>query len=153
MAGAVLILFDGVVLLAAGNLLANAGFYDASQFAGAIGLGALVIGFLLVLLTIILYREPESSLGLGIGILILSLLAILTGGGFILGTILGAIGGVAAILRGASCGAEDGIGTTQPMPPPPGWNCPRCHHPNSPDAWFCAQCGHDRPKAGPAGLW
>lgn len=146
-------LLDGLVVLAVGSVLANAGFYDASQLVGAIGAGAILLGIILLGLTILLYREPESSLAIGIAILVFSLLALLTGGGFLLGTILGTIGGIAAIAFNWSEDEEGGFSATQPLPPAPGWTCAQCRRLNTYDVWYCGQCGNARPKAGPAGLW
>lgn len=148
---ATLVLLDGAALLLAGGALSTAGFYDAAGLASLLGVAGLLFGFVLLGLAIQLYREPMSSGWCGVGILVVSLLALVSGGGFFLGTVLGVIGGILAIVFGRAQ-EEDTYGPApQPLPPGPGWTCRSCGRNNPQDSWYCAGCGQNRPAAGAAG--
>jgi hypothetical protein len=82
-----------------------AGGYASSFGAGAVGgalegLGALgaFLGVVVVLLAIGMFVSPDHHLGCGIGILVLSLISLVSGGGFFLGLILGLVGGILGIV-------------------------------------------------------
>lgn len=57
----------------------------------------LVLGALTIFASIMLYYKPSSGGGWGAAILVLSILSVFAGGGFLLGLILGVIGGSLAI--------------------------------------------------------
>lgn len=61
---------------------------------GTVGLG---IGILIAGFSVLLYWRPEHHVGLGVAVLILSIVSIVDFGGFFLGLILGVIAGALAI--------------------------------------------------------
>jgi len=63
----------------------------------------LILGALMIIASLMLYYKPSSSGGWGASILVLSILSIFAGGGFMLGLILGAIGGSLAISWRPKC--------------------------------------------------
>ncbi len=92
--GGILIIIQGIVLAVLGTAyvtLANVG-----------GVGALVLGIIAIILGLILigvaYRFPAGHMVYGGLAVIISLIALfLTGGGFIIGSILGIVGGLWAM--------------------------------------------------------
>jgi Family of unknown function (DUF6114) len=93
-----LIVIGGLFIASLGSDVSAAGYYAAGGLLGGLGLLGLLFGFLIVLLSIGMYRNPEGAVGYGIAILVLSLLSVFSGGGFILGLILGVIGGILGIV-------------------------------------------------------
>lgn len=102
----VLSLIGGVLILIEGIIIAVAGpFFFAT--AGDLGLGALIFGIVVVIHGLIiiwaaysLRANPVRHVAYGAVIVIVSVLAlVLAGGGFVIGSILGIIGGAWAIMR------------------------------------------------------
>lgn len=87
-----LILVDGTIVAVVGSLLYSPVFIDW------IGELEFVFGIVVLLLAVAIFTSPETHFGLGIAILVVSLLSIIGGGGFIIGLILGAIGGILGIV-------------------------------------------------------
>jgi hypothetical protein len=98
--GGVLILIEGIIIAVSGPFL--------TVYSVDLGLGTLVYGIIVVILGIViiwmayaLRSNPASHVAYGAGIIIVSVIAlVLAGGGFIIGSILGIIGGAWAIIRG-----------------------------------------------------
>ncbi len=136
--GGTFVLFDGVILFFTSAVADAYGLYQAGGFYGAIGFLALLIGLGLIGLGVRAYQRPESHVGYGITIIGVSLLSLATGGGFIIGAILGTIGGILAIV----------------FQPENEYNestfCPRCLYRNPALTARCARCGE--PLA-PANQW
>lgn len=96
--GGVLILIEGIIVAVAGPFLATA---------GDLGLGALIFGIVVVILGLIiiwaaysLRANPVRHVAYGAVIVIVSVLAlVIAGGGFVIGSVLGIIGGAWAIMR------------------------------------------------------
>lgn len=96
--GGILILLEGIIVAIAGPILATA---------GDLGFGALVFGIVVIIHGLIiiwaaysLRANPVRHVMYGAVIVIVSVLAlVLAGGGFIIGSILGIIGGAWAIMR------------------------------------------------------
>ncbi|MEM1994287.1 MAG: DUF6114 domain-containing protein [Nitrososphaerales archaeon] len=63
----------------------------------ALSVVGLVLGALTIFAALMLYYRPAGSSGWGAAILVLSILSIFGGGGFLLGLILGVIGGSLAL--------------------------------------------------------
>ena len=59
----------------------------------------LIVGFMVLLGAIMLYFKPMKKKTWGIIIMVFSIPSVITGGGFIIGFILGIIGGASAISR------------------------------------------------------
>ncbi len=107
-AGFVISLIAGILILAAGLWLfsmvsAFSGFAGAS-FTGLLGaIGAmygvlgLVFGLIVIIGAVMIYMRKEV-IG-GVLVLIFSLISILAGGGFIIGLILGIVGGILGMLK------------------------------------------------------
>lgn len=95
--GGLLILGVGALLAAAGGTASAAGFSAGSLVEGLGALGAFA-GLLIVILAIVMFVVPEYHLLCGIGILILSLLSLVGGAGLFIGLILGVIGGILGIV-------------------------------------------------------
>jgi len=99
MIGGVLILVEGLIIALAGPLI--------MVIAGDFGLGALLFGIVVIVHGVIimalalgLRSNPSAHVAYGAGIIVVSVLAlVLAGGGFVIGSILGIIGGAWAIMR------------------------------------------------------
>lgn len=148
----------GAILIIIGGLYTAAiyAFASAVTFAFFPGLGALLIGLavasllfgLIILVAAIqMYRSPGSAKTWGIIALVMSLLSIIGGGGFVLGLILGLIGGILAIVWHPPTMAQPawGAAPAPPMAAPvgaPGQKvCGSCGTANVAGATYCAKCG------------
>ncbi|GEM_PF-2467131 len=97
--GGVLVLIEGIIIALAGPLIMVIG--------GDFGLGTLLFGLVVIILGLVimwmafaLRSNPARHVAYGAGIIIVSVLAlVLAGGGFIIGSILGIVGGAWAIMR------------------------------------------------------
>jgi hypothetical protein len=105
--GGLLVLTEGVALAILGITIGA----DTTGVLGfsveGLGIVAILEGTMILLLTGLLFFIPEAHRGLGIGLLTFSLLSLSVGGGFLLGALVGWLGGVAAIVA-------------RPSPPPEG---------------------------------
>ncbi|MCI4358146.1 MAG: hypothetical protein L3J95_00725 [Thermoplasmata archaeon] len=136
----VLMIIDGAFLSIAGGVVSSAGYADAGALLGGLGFLGGFFGFIVVVLSILLFISPDSHVGYGIAILLLSLLSIVGGGGFIIGLILGVIGGIVAIVFVP----EDGAGRPLPREVPGTARrrfCAFCELPIPPKTATCANCG------------
>lgn len=99
MAAAVLFFIQGIMMI----------FFSSIVFALIISLGVgvatLLLGILMVVLALIvgssalgLRSYPERNVAIGASVIIFSLLALFLGGGYLVGTALGIIGGILAIM-------------------------------------------------------
>lgn len=70
-----------------------------SFVAAGIGIWGIVCGIVILVGSYLLYSRPASHATWGVVILVFSLLSVFEGGGFIVGLILGVVGGVLAIVR------------------------------------------------------
>jgi hypothetical protein len=94
----VLILIEGIIVAVAGPFLTTA---------GDLGLGTLIFGIVVLIFALIIlwaaYRlrtEPGHHVMYGAAIITFSVLAlVLAGGGFIIGSVLGILGGAWAIIQ------------------------------------------------------
>ncbi|MCE5339427.1 MAG: hypothetical protein LLF90_12195 [Methanomicrobiaceae archaeon] len=66
--------------------------------AAGIGIWGIVCGIISLIGSYMLYSRPASHAAWGVVILIFSLLSVFEGGGFVIGLILGVIGGILAIV-------------------------------------------------------
>jgi len=99
-----LILVQGILRFVRGTLISGL-FSDEIRrriLAGlaleAIGIIAIILGILVLIGAYLIYSLGNEMAG-GIIVVVLSVLSILTGGGFLVGFILGIIGGVLGILK------------------------------------------------------
>jgi hypothetical protein len=134
---------DGAIVAVIGNAVSNAGYGIGGALAG-FGVLALFFGFVVLVSGIYLYFSPDQHVGVGIAIVILSLLSLIGGGGFVIGLILGVIGGILAIVFEPETDLWDDD-FLPPRPPVPGRTCPSCGQPVTPGLTNCARCGAVQP--------
>ena len=153
----VFILLGGLVLAAIGSLIAI--FFPA--IGGVVIALAMVFGTLVLLGAILLYLRPQEHVIWGLVIVIFSILSLFPAlGGFIIGMILGIVGGIMAISWKPE--GAPGMAPTFPAPSPQpaygqpnAWGamnapapshtatarCRNCGTNLSPGVAFCANCG------------
>ena len=106
--GFILSLIAGIIILINAVLLAGvAGFFESLSavfpiflmeiFTGLVSIG-LVFGGLVIVGAILIYLPRKETVG-GIIVIIFSILSIIIGGGFIIGLILGIIGGLLGLAK------------------------------------------------------
>lgn len=100
---AILILINGLVVVAlfatAGGMMSIVpGLEDLGAIMTAIGAVGLIFGIIVLIGAILIYMPGKEVIG-GILVLIFSILSIVIGGGFIVGLILGIIGGALGIVK------------------------------------------------------
>jgi hypothetical protein len=136
----VLGLLDGVADSVLGSFATSVG---AASLGGALDLIAglaFLFGFLLLVLAAGLYYRPEAHVGYGVAILVVSFVSLVGGGGFLIGTVLGAVGGILAILFDD---AIDDVPISHLRPDRvlgPGTHCSSCGallHPGEGECWSC----------------
>ena len=95
----IFILLNGLFIAAIGSMIAS--FSLMMPGAGAIGLGIIALGLLFGIIVIIgslmMMSKPKQTKAWGILVLVFSILSIFIGGGFIIGFILGIVGGALAL--------------------------------------------------------
>ncbi len=138
--GSLLIFADGVALVAVASVAYNLGFAVQSSIASLGALGIL-FGIILFALSLALWFRPESHKGIGVAMIVLSLLSILGGGGFILGLILSLVGGILAVV---SIYDE---GSTEFPDWSPSSTCPNCGRILGVSDTFCPDCGRPVQRA------
>jgi len=79
---------------------------------GAVGL---IFAILVLVGAVMLWMKPQSHVAAGVIILLFSLFSIISGGGFIIGLILGIVGGILGIVWNPPAPMAPGM--MQPMPP------------------------------------
>ncbi|MCI4321819.1 MAG: DUF6114 domain-containing protein [Thermoplasmata archaeon] len=97
LAGGVMIFVGGLFLAVVSSVAGSIGASGLSAAVGGLSIIGLLIGFLVIVFAGLLYESPEHHTPYGIVIVILSAVSIFGGGGFLIGIILGLIGGVLAI--------------------------------------------------------
>ncbi|MCI4348032.1 MAG: DUF6114 domain-containing protein [Thermoplasmata archaeon] len=135
--GGILVLGDGMVPMAVGSAVSVGPLAPAGAIVSALGALGFLLGVVICLLAVALYRNPESHQGYGIAILILSLVSIISGGGFILGLILGSAGGIFGIVFEES---EPLPLFDREEPVRNRWQCANCGKPLYPGMTVCSYC-------------
>lgn len=94
-------LFAGVLILSNGILVWLAGAVAFASWADSswasletVGYFGMFLGFVIILLATFLFIDPKHPFGYGVAVIALSLVSFFTGGGFLLGMILGLLGGI-----------------------------------------------------------
>jgi len=112
------------------------------------GLLGVFWGILIVIFASLLQFRPNQHVGLGVAIVILSVLSWLGSfGGFVIGFLLGLIGGILALAwnpSGPSVNVAVSSGSfaaSAQMNPAARRFCPSCGSPTEPGAKFCRSCG------------
>ncbi len=126
--GGLLILVYGIINILVASAIGTLGLgdipgldtlgLDLETLVRTIGVIGAVLGALVLILGIVMYMKPRSSTALGIIILILSLISIISGGGFLIGLVLGLVGGILGIVF-KPAPAVPTYDTSQMQPPPP----------------------------------
>jgi len=93
---ALLILIEALVLLAVGSVVSVVSS-PAGLAVSALGVVGILLGVALGGMAYVLYRYPGSSRVAGVAAMLLAFVSQFTGGGFLLGLLLGIIGGIVAI--------------------------------------------------------
>jgi len=98
----ILILINGVILGAVGSFIAPfiPGMGEKALVTGILGtvmVVGIILGLIVIVAAVMLYRNPAQKTMWGVIILVLSIISIFIGGGFIIGLILGIIGGALAL--------------------------------------------------------
>lgn len=135
----VLSLIGGIFILIGGIFMAAVGTFIAIFFpelgATLAGLG-LIIGIVVLIGAIMLYANPENKVAWGVIIIIFSIISFFfnLGGGFIIGMILGIIGGALGITWKPSLPVAPAAGIKR--------ICPKCGRVIKEEVKFCPHCGH-----------
>lgn len=132
------ILIDGAIVWSVGGAVASVSPVGGELVAG-LGAVGFFLGFLILLLAITAHRRPEHHTALGVLIVVFSFVSLISGGGFILGLVLGFVGGIWLILFVPDDEADlptfsGGARTCR--------NCGRTTTTRDP---FCASCGSPLP--------
>jgi len=69
-----------------------------SGILGVLMVVGVVLGIVVIVAAVMLYRNPPQKTLWGVLVLVLSIVSIFVGGGFLLGLILGVIGGILALI-------------------------------------------------------
>ena len=98
----ILILINGAILGAVGSFIGPhiPGMGEKALVTGILGTlmaVGIIIGLIVIVAAVMLYRNPAQKTGWGVTVLVLSIISIFIGGGFIIGLILGIIGGALAL--------------------------------------------------------
>jgi len=121
---------------------------------GAVGVA---LGMVVIAASVGLYLYPAHHALFGVVVLVASLLSFLSFWGFLVGLVLGLVGGVLGIAwspyrspfvaYGFPSYAIGGTGAPPPAAPPPGAHraCLKCGRLGAGDAKFCAYCGAPMP--------
>lgn len=133
-----LMFVEGIYLSIAASVVSSAGFVGAGDILGGLGFVGAFFGFIVILLAIFLFRNPEAHVGYGVAILVLSLLSFFGGGGFLVGVLLGVIGGILAIIYQVPGSiplpySSPAVGYLRP--------CPKCGSNLAVGASYCHTCG------------
>lgn len=132
------ILIDGAVVWSVGGAVAS-----VSPVGGAVvsGLGAIgfLLGFLILLLAIGAHRRPEHHTLLGVLIIVFSLVSLISGGGFLLGLILGLVGGIWLLVFEPDDEAD------HPAFGPAARTCRNCGRTTTGRDPYCPSCGSPMP--------
>lgn len=139
MLGGILILAAGIYLAIVGGIFSAAGNSLVGGIAEGLGGLGVLLGFLLVGLSFAMFFQPDHHLAYGIAIIVVSLMSAITGAGFILGLILGLVGGILAVLFQPSEDLELPGGL--PSRSPWGRRCENCSEWVTGQFSYCPHCG------------
>ncbi len=128
--GAIFILIGGILMAAVGALVA-----ELFPVVGALLALGLVIGIIVLISAVMLYVNPEHKVAWGVITIVFSIISFFFNilGGFIVGMILGIVGGALGIAWKPS----------PPVAPSPPIKriCPKCGRVITEEVKFCPHCG------------
>jgi len=143
-AAGILIILGGVVATALGAVFT----FFAFGVGAVLGLIGILWGVLIIVLAFKLRSSPHQHTELGVGIILLSIFSFFGAfGGFVIGFLLGLIGGILALAwnpSGPSVNVAVSSGSfaaSAQMNPAARRFCPSCGSPTEPGAKFCRSCG------------
>src|SRR6184192_3649584 len=115
--GGIFILLGAIVVMALASvigslMLIGGGDPNLAYLYGAVGL---IFAILVLVGAVMLWMKPQQHVAAGVIILLFSLFSIISGGGFIIGLILGIVGGILGIVWKPPAPMAPGM--MQPMPP------------------------------------
>jgi uncharacterized protein DUF6114 len=131
-AGGLFIALSGIIAAGEGVYDSALGFGPLSRDIVGLGVGAIFVGLFLVIAGIKLQTSPESCRAIGVIAIVLALVSLFLGGGFLVGFAFAFIGGALAL-------------TWTPSPPfyvtPLGWDmCPSCGEVLPAGLLLCPRC-------------
>jgi len=145
--GGALILLGGVSELILAYTVPSVYGGVASFFLlGSVGV---VLGAVVVIFGALTYARPHHHVVFGVVVVVASLLSVVAYWGFVIGLVLGLVGGVLAITWTPPLplvAAWGGLPLV-PAPPTPGRACLQCGFLTTRDARFCPHCGRPLPTA------
>jgi len=109
-AAAGLVIANGVSVFLQGQGLSSEQFAPISSAVQSLGVTAAVFGALILLFAVALYLLPRAHVPIGSAIIGFALLSLVGGGGYYLGSLLGVVGGVLAILFSGSAESSGSYG-------------------------------------------
>lgn len=141
--GGILIFIEGIFLGLAAGVATSEGVAPVGGALAGLAALAIFLGLLLMILAIVLYLAPEMHVGLGVAILLFSLLSIFAGAGFWLGLIFGVVGSVLAIVFHPDPEYVAGLySTSGPEELEPARRvCSHCGASIAADVSYCPRCG------------
>lgn len=146
LAGGIIILLAGVVVMVVGAVLT---FFIAG-LGGIFGLVGVVWGVLIIVCAVMLRSMPDQHVGLGVAIIIFSVLSWFGSfGGLVIGFLLALVGGILAIVWkpgvasvNVSVSSAPTSATAQAMVSTGSTRfCPNCGSPTDSGSKFCRNCG------------
>ena len=143
----VLIFGEGVLFLFAAYTAGHIGYAgEAFVLLGGLGFFAAFFGLIILVLAILMFVNPEYTVGYGVAVLVFSLVSFLVGGGFLIGSVLGVVGGVLAFLYEPFYDPlRETPRTGVAFSPPTPRTCPSCGSPIPSGARACPACGRPPP--------
>jgi len=138
--GGILIVLASVFEIAVGAVISQVGFGVGGGTFFLSGLLGVVAGVIVLVFGILVYVQPQHHVAYGAIILVFSIVSLLSFfGGFVVGFILGLVGGVLAIAHKPESLPPPGF---YPWPPTMLRVCPRCGRVIDPYVRFCPHCGN-----------
>lgn len=143
-AGGIFIILGGI----AGAVIGAIFTFFIFGVGGIVGILGIIWGILVIFFAFRLKSRPEQHTGIGVVLIILSLLSFVGAfGGFILGFILTLVAGILALIWSPSAGAASMSSGAMPTPTTVSVSgtgskfCPSCGAPVEAGAKFCKSCG------------
>jgi hypothetical protein len=117
--GGILIFLSGLVILGIGFVGMPAVLGIAESLIIGLGAWGVISGLIVIMAGYMVYRHPMSHLVYGIVVLVFSILSFAESGGYIIGGILGIIGGLWAIFWKPKMASKPTVAMTEKPPEKP----------------------------------